>query len=96
MAQSHDGSIIDDRELGASFDRDDLPEGEARLVIHEDGVTTVIQGDAEKVEQRLNEQMADDLDTTVEELDAAVEEYPMPDADEGLVPAEEFYGDESE
>jgi hypothetical protein len=91
MAQSHDGSVIDDRELDASFDRDDLPEGEARLVIHEDGVTTVIQGDAEKVEQRFTEQLADDLDTAVEELDAAVEEYPMPDSDEGLVPAEEFY-----
>jgi hypothetical protein len=95
MAQSHDGSIIDDRELGASFDRDDLPKGEARLVVHEDGVTTVIQGDAEKVEQRFHEQLADDLDTTVEELDAAVGEYPMPDSDEGLVPADEFYDDKS-
>lgn len=79
MAQSHDGSIIDSEELGASFDRDDLPEGEARFVIHEDGVTTVVQGDAETVEQRFKEQRADDLDMTVEELDAAIEEYPMPD-----------------
>lgn len=94
MAQSHDGSVIDDHELDASFDRDDLPEGEARLVIHEDGVTTVIQGDAEKVERRFKEQQAADLDMTVEELDKSIEEYPMPDSDEGLVPAKEFY-DES-
>lgn len=92
MAQSHNGSIIDDRDI--SFDRDDLPEGEARLVIHDDGLTTVIQGDAEKVEQRFKQQRADDLDMTVEELNDAIEEYPMPDSDEGLVPAEEFY-DES-
>ena len=95
MAQSHDGSIIDDSELGASFDRDDLPFGEARLVIHEEGVTTVIQGGAKKVEQRFNEQLANDLDTTVEELDVTVEKYPMPDSDEGLVPAKEFYDEES-
>ena len=94
MAQSHDRSIIDDRDLDISFDRDDLPEGEARLVIHEDGVTTVIQGDAEKVEQRFKQHRADDLDMSVEELNAAIEEYPMPDSDEGLTPAEEFY-DES-
>lgn len=94
MAQSHDGSIADDRELGVAFDRDDLPEGEARLVIRENGVTTVIQGDAEKVERRYKQQLADDLDTTVEELDA-IEEYPTPDSDEGVVPAEEFYGNEN-
>ena len=46
MAQSHGGSIIDDDNLEASFHRDDLPEGEAQLVIQEDDVTTVIQGDA--------------------------------------------------
>ena len=91
MAQSHDGSLIDDDELGTSFDRADLPEGEARLVIHEDGVTTVIQGDAEKVEQRFKEQRAADLDMTVEGLDSAVEEYPTPDGDEGLVRAEDFH-----
>lgn len=34
------------------------------------------------------------LGVTVEELNAAIEEYPMPDSDEGLVPAEDFY-DES-
>lgn len=78
MAQSHDRSIIDD-ELDTSFDRDDLPEGEARLVIHEDDVTTVIQGNAEKVEQRFKEQRADDLDMTVEEYEATIEDYPMPD-----------------
>ena len=79
MAQSHDGSIIDDEDLDASFHRDDLPEGEAQLVIREDGVTTVIQGDAEKVEQRFKERRAADLDMTVEEYDATIEEYPMPD-----------------
>ena len=79
MAQSHDGSIIDDEDLDASFHRDDLPEGEAQLVIREDGVTTVIQGDAEKVEQRFKEWRAADLDMTVEEYDATIEEYPMPD-----------------
>jgi hypothetical protein len=79
MAQSHDGSIIDDDELDASFDRDDLPEGEARLVIHEDDVTTVMQGNAEKVEQRFKEQRAADLDMTIEEYEATIEEYPMPD-----------------
>ena len=78
MAQSHDGSIIDD-ELDASFDRDDLPEGEARIVIHEDDVTTVIQGNAEKVEQRFKEQRAADLDMTIEEYEATIEKYPMPD-----------------
>lgn len=78
MAQSHNGSIIDDG-LDTSFDRDDLPEGEARLVIREDDVTTVIQGNAKKVEQRFKEQRATDLDMTIEEYEAAIEEYPMPD-----------------
>jgi hypothetical protein len=95
MAQSHDGSLIDDDELGASFDRADLPEGEARLVIHEDGVTTVIQGDTETVEQRFKEQRAADLDTTVEGLDEAIEEHPLPSSDEGVVRAEEFYDKDS-
>jgi hypothetical protein len=79
MTQSHDGSIIVDDRLNVSFNRDDLPEGEAQLVIHEDGVTTVIQGDAEKVERRFKEQRADDLDMTVEEYEVTIEEYPMPD-----------------
>ena len=79
MAQSHDGSIIDDDELDASFDRDDLPEGEARLVIREDDMTTVMQGNAEKVEQRFKEQRAADLDMTIEEYEATIKEYPMPD-----------------
>lgn len=78
MAQSHDGSISDD-DLNASFERDDLPEDEARLVVREDDVTTVIQGNAEKVEQRFKEQRAADLDMTVEEYEATIEEYPMPD-----------------
>lgn len=84
MAQSHNGSIIDDDDLGASFKRDDLPEGEARLVIHDDGVTTVIQGDRAKVRERFHEEIGS---TGFEP-----EDYPMPDSDEGLVPADEFYG----
>lgn len=94
MAQSHDGSIIDDHDLDVSFERADLPEGEARLVIHEDDVTTIIQGDRETVNQRLYEQLAEDFNTTVEDL-AAVDEYPMPNGDEGIVPADEFYGEDS-
>ena len=90
---SRNGSVIDDRDLDISFDRNDLPEDEARLVIHEDGVTTVVQGDAEKVEQRFKQHRADDLDMSVEELNAAIEEYPMPDSDGGLMPVEEFYGE---
>lgn len=60
-------------------------------MIHEEGVTTIIQGDVETVEQRFKERRAADLDMIVEELTAAIEEYPMPDSDEGVVPAEEFY-----
>ncbi|WP_049902564.1 hypothetical protein [Halococcus agarilyticus] len=78
MAQSRDGSIIDDHELDAAFDRADLPEGEARLVYHEEGVTTIVQGDADEVERRFNERIADELGMAVEELDD-VDEYPMPD-----------------
>jgi hypothetical protein len=79
MAQSHDESIIDDDKLDTSFNRDDLPEGEAQLVIREDDVTTVIQGDAETVEQRFKDRRAADLDMTVEEYEATIKEYPMPD-----------------
>lgn len=39
--------------------------------------------------------MANALDTTVEELTADSEEYPHPEFEEGLLPAEEFYGEGS-
>lgn len=57
------------------FDRDDLPEGQARLVIREDDVTIVIQGDSEKVEQRLYDHLDEEMGPDGEEI----EEYPMPD-----------------
>lgn len=86
MAQSHNGSIIDDHDLGASFEREDLPKGEARLVIHDDGVTTVIQDDREKVRERFYEEIG--------RTDFDPDDYSMPDSDKGLVPAAEFYGDD--
>lgn len=73
-------------------DRDELPKGHARLVLREGGVTHIIQGPEEDVEQRLWEEVADDLGMSMEELTDA-DDYPMPDPDEGLVPAEEFYSD---
>lgn len=76
MARSQDDTINDFP--NDTFDRNDLPEGEARLVIREQDVTTVIQGESEKVAQRLDEEMAHDLNLTVQELQT-VEEYPMPD-----------------
>lgn len=79
MAQSHNGSIIDDENLRTSLHRDDLPEEEAQLVVREDDVMTVIQGDAEKIEQRFKQQRATDLDMSVDEYDRTIEEYPMPD-----------------
>lgn len=69
--------------------RDDLPEGHAQLVIREDDVTIVIQGPSEDVQERLYDHLDDKLGTD----GAEIEEYPMPDTDEGLVPAEEFYAD---
>lgn len=89
MAQSQDPTITDDIDI--TTDRDELPEGQARLVIREDDVTIVIQGPSEKVEQRLWQELADEFGMSVEEMNQQVEEYPMPDSDEGLVPAEEFY-----
>lgn len=76
MARSQDDTISDFPNV--SFNRNDLPEGEARLVIREQGVTTIIQGDSDKVSRRLDEEMAEDLNLSVEELQT-VEEYPMPD-----------------
>ncbi len=50
---------------------DDLPKGPARLVFREGGVTHIIQGPKEDVEQRLWQEVA------VEFLDSA-EEHPCP------------------
>jgi hypothetical protein len=69
---------------------DELPKGHARLVLSEDDVTHVIQGPEESVEQRLWQEVADDVGMTVEEMEQ-VDDYPMPDPDEGLVPADEFH-----
>lgn len=89
MARSDNTSVIDDAASG--YDEQELPEGKSRIVIEEEGVTTVIQGDVQKVRRRWREIQAEDADMTVGEFDAAVSEYPMPDPDENLVPANEFY-----
>lgn len=94
MAQSDDTQLTADDER-REHREGELPEGEARLVVRENDVTVTIEGDAEEVRRRYREHMANALDTTVEELTADVEEYPHPDFGEGLVPAEEFYDDES-
>lgn len=75
MARSQDDTIGGSE---MTFNREDLPEGEARLVIREQAVTTIVQGEASVVERRFTERLADELNTTVENL-ARVEEYPMPD-----------------
>ena len=85
MAQSDDVTPTSNRE----FRRESLPEGEARLVIREDDVTVTFEGDEEHVHQRFLEHLAEQM--TVDELEAAIDEYPMPTGDGGLVPAEEFY-----
>lgn len=65
---------------------DEHPEGQAQLVLREDGVTIVIQGDAEKVEQRFYDHLDETLGTDGDEI----EEYPHPEFGEGLVPTEEL------
>ena len=85
MAQSDDVTPTSNRE----FRRESLPEGEARLVIREDDVTVTFVGDEERVQQRFLEHLAEQM--TVDEMEAAIDEYSMPASDEGLVPAEEFY-----
>lgn len=87
MAQSRDDMVSNVPNV--TFDRNDLPEGEARLVICEKGVTTIIQGDTEEVARRFDEQLTEKLDTSIEDSD--IDEYPMPDNDAGLVSADEFY-----
>lgn len=62
-------------DIDIATDRDELAEGEARLVIREDDVTHIIQGPSEKVEQRLHDHLDETLGTDGEEI----EDYPMPD-----------------
>ena len=88
MAQS-DNPITNDIEI--TTDPDELPKGEARLVLREDDVTTVIQGDAEKVRRRHEQELADALDMTVEEMKKKADDYPMPDVGEGLEPVDECH-----
>lgn len=84
-----DNTITDDIEITTNLD--ELPEGEARLVLREDDVTTVIQDDAEQVRRRHEQELADALGMTVEEMKQKTADYPMPDVGEGLVPADEFH-----
>jgi len=86
MAQSDD--------VSPEIDRERLPEGQSRLIFRGDDVTVTIEGDEEAVEERWQEHLADLFDTTVEEMETAVEELPMPDPEDlEAVPAEEFYED---
>lgn len=91
MAQSDDSGLTADE--GHEQKGDGLPEGAARLVVCENGVTITVEGDSEAVRRHYREHMANALDTTVEELTGDVDEYPHPEFGEGLVPADEFYDD---
>lgn len=94
MAQSDDTRLTVDGAESREYGEDELPEGEARLVIRENGVTVTIEGDADEVRRRYHEHMANALDTTVDEFTASADEYPHPEFGEGLVSADEFYDDE--
>ena len=86
MAQSDD--------VSSEVDRERLPEGQSRLIFRGDDVTVTVEGDEEAVEEQWQEHLADLFDTTVEEMETAVEELPMPDPEDlEVVPAEEFYED---
>ncbi len=78
--------------LDIPTDRNALSEGHAQLVLREGGVTHIIQRPKEDVEQRLWQEVAADRGMSVAELPAAAD-CPMPDSNEGLVPAEKFYSD---
>lgn len=55
-------------------------------------MTVTIEGDPEKVHRQFERYYAEAVNTTPEELAAAVDDYPMPDLDElESVPADEFY-----
>lgn len=91
MAQSDDTQLTVDGAESRENGEGELPEGEARLVIRESGVTVTVEGDADEVRRRYHEHMATALDTTVEEFTASVDEYSHPEFGEGLVSADEFY-----
>ena len=94
MAQSDNTRLTVDGAEGREQRKDELPEGEARLIIQENGVTVTIEGDADEVRRRYHEHMANALDTTVDEFTASDDEYPHPEFGEGLVSAEKFYDSE--
>jgi hypothetical protein len=94
MAQSDDTRLTVDGADSRENGEDELPEGDARLVIRENGVTVTIEGDADEVRRRYHEHMANALDSTVDEFTASADEYPHPEFGEGLVSADEFYADE--
>lgn len=91
MAQSDDTQLTADGTESRERGEGELPEGEARLVIRESGVTVTIEGNADEVRRRYHEHMANALDTTVDEFTASADEYPHPEFGEGLVLADEFY-----
>ena len=91
MAQSDDTQLTADGTESRERGEGEPPEGEARLVIRESGVTVTIEGNADEVRRRYHEHMANALDTTVDEFTASADEYPHPEFGEGLVSADEFY-----
>lgn len=59
-------------------DSDALPPGEARLVIADEGLTITIEGNEDDVRRRYLRELASITDTSVEESEAAIEEYGLP------------------
>lgn len=88
MAQSDDVTAPSDHE----FHRETLPEGEARLVLQEDNVTVTFEGNEEDVNERFREHLAESSDLSIEEWEAEISDLSMPQSEEGVVPADEFYG----
>lgn len=60
-------------------------------MIRRDDVTITFEGVEEKVCQRFREELVGGMELTEDDLDQALDELPMPDGDDGLVPADEFY-----
>jgi hypothetical protein len=59
-------------------DSDALPPGEARLVIADEHLTITIEGNEDDVRRRYLRELASITDTSVEESEAAIEEYGFP------------------
>jgi hypothetical protein len=59
-------------------DSDALPPGEARLVIADERLTITIEGNEDDVRRRYLRELASITDTSVEESEAAIEEYGFP------------------